>query len=342
MSSRAQVDNTEQPRPCPGRCSDPECQERVAELERRFALLETTVVNWTFLTYILESLSKETEILTGHDDAYNCGAFFDDVRNQIVSFSWESNNCRDVFITHFRDSSHGSTEVVKNVIPFDIRVRTPMYDGKRYFYVPETGWENNELKTCRRFGRFDLESLTFQELASLPAEFNMFAGIFYGCFFNGFVYIADNESQLCRYNVETNTWERYGITLPVGGGDKWHLGELLTDSHNLYIIGSFGLYQIDLEGRRCINLSSVPDGLDGSRDVILVRPCPESDTFVIVANVAGNSWQLYSSKTGRWKALPDWKGPGITWSRNYLVYSRTTKTFYYHIHGKKTWECVQL
>ena len=286
-----------------------------------------------------ESSSRESQILTGHSDAWNGGAFLDPVRNQIISFSWESNKCCDFFVTQLRDATHGTTEVKRVDIPFDIRVRNPIYDGSRFFYLAESGYDNGTLRPCRRFGRVDLEDFSFEELAEIPKDF---AAVFHGCFLQGVICMADNESQLWGYSVDTNEWIRYGVALPFTDGDKWRHGILLSDGQCLYCLGSFGLHRIEEDMRKCTLISSVPSGLAYTRDSILVLPYAESDCFMIVANVGGSKWSMYSSKTNKWKDLSDWDGPGTQNGRNFLVYSDATKTFYYHIHGKDRWQIVQL
>ena len=158
--------------------------------------------------------------------------------------------------------------------------------------------------------------------------------------------MSDSESQLCRYDIERNEWGRCGITLPNGDGEPWRHGTLLSDpsdEHHLYFLGSYtkpGLYRIDFESHTYSLLALAP-GRVMAFDCILVRPRSESDIFAVVAAVEGKAWHVYSSKSNKWKAL-DWKGPCNEWTRSYLVYAQTTKTFYYHIHGQPTFEIVQL
>ena len=315
-----------------------------AQLERRIHILEDRA----FIADIIDSTSRDSGIPAGIPGARHGGAIFDEERNQIISVTTDSSNCRDVFVTHLTDANHGTTEVKKNVIPFDCQIRVPMYDGKRFVYFAERGWCNNQVVCGRRFGRLDLDSYSFKELATLPDDpFKMFAPCFHGCYHNGSVYMSDNESQLCRYIIERNEWRRCGIPLPVSGGDGNKYGYLLSDpsdENHLYLLGSCtkpGLYRIDFESFTCTMLSPTSGALS-SFDAILVRPRPESNIFAVVAVVGGSAWHAYSSKSNKWKALTDWKGPGCTWCRGFLAYAQTTKTFYYHIHGQPTWEIVQL
>jgi len=336
MSSKEQAANTNQDN---GQIqSIEELRAAVAELKRDVRALEDR----TFIGDILDSSSRDSGIPAGHTDAFHGGALYDETRNMIISVSQDSNKCRDVHVTHLGDRR---TEVRKNIIPFDCQFRVPMYDGQRFVYFTERARDNDDSVCGRRFGRMDLESLTFEELPPLPAEpFKTFAGTFHGCYHHGVIFMSDDECQICGYDIESGVWRRYGITLPIEG-ERWKHGTLLSDpndEHHLYLLGSYskpGLYRIDFKSFTCTLLSLTP-GTVKCYDAVLVRSRPESSMFAIVAKT-GEKWHMYSSKSNKWKAL-DWKGPGISWSRDFLVYCQKTKTFYYHIHGQPTWEMVQL
>jgi len=350
-----------------GRCCDASCpcQEKIrsleetvkqfmtafAEQESRLRAVENELKDRAFVSDVLESTSRNSEIPTGHSEVSHGGAMYDDVRNQIISISQESNRCRDIFVTHLTDATHGTTEVKKNVIPFNCDLRMPMYDGKRFAYITETGWDKH---CCRRFGRLDLESFTFEELTSIPAEpYKMFAPCTYGCYHNGTLYMSDYESQLCGYDVEKKKWRRFGITLPNavdrrdGDGEGRH-GVLMSDPNDddhLYFIGSYvetGLYRIDFDEYTCTLMSKLPPGGHKSFDSLFVRPFPDSESFLVIVQTGGKEWHMYSSRTNKWKKLIGWAGPDQWCSRNFIVYANVTKTFYYHIKGHGHWEIVQL
>ena len=321
-----------------------------AEQESRLRVVDNELKERAFIADVLESSSKESEIPTGDASAFHGGAVYDSVRKQIISVYQNSNKCRDVFVTHLTDATHGKTEVKKNVIPFETNVRNPIYDGSRFIYFIQAGWDNGTVLSVRRFGRLDLESFIFEELPSLPNQpFKSFAPVFYGCYHHGVVFTCDYDMHLCGYEVEKKSWRRFGIVLPLSGGEPWKHGNLLSDpsdEKHLYLLGSYtntGIYRIDFDAYTCTLLSSAPRSSFRSYDATLVRPCSDSNTFVVIASMGGNDYHMYSSKTNKWKALPGWKGSGIAQhSRCFLVYAEDTKTFYYHIHGRKTWEVVQL
>ena len=334
-------------------CSDPACVERYAQLERRLQALETKVEDRLFIADILESSSTDSGVPSGHSAATNGGAFYDEVRHQIISVYRESNNCRDIYITHLTDPFHGTNEVRRNVIPFDVKLRVPIYDGCRFAYFAESGWNDGEVICGRRFGRVDLDTFSFEELPPIPADpFQMFASVFYGCYHHGVVFMSDGESQLCGYDVERGIWKRYGITLPTiprSDLEKYRHGTLISDPDDpmhLYLLSSYarpGFCRIDLEARTCTLLSPSPRrGTFDCYDSVLVRSRPGSDSFVIVVWGIGSSWHMWSSKTHKWKALSDWKEPQADRRRHFLVYAPDTKTFYYRVNGRSTWEAVKL
>jgi len=314
-------------------------EQGMIAVERRLREMEDKL----FLADILDSASRDSGIPTGHTDAYHGAALLDEIRHQIISVSRDSNDCRDVFVTNLTTRS---TEVRRNIIPFNVRRRRPIYDGIRFVYFTEAGYNSDRsgehLLHGRRFGRLNLESFSFEELAPIPEDpFKMFAPVFYGCFHHGVVYMADGDCQLCGYNVERNTWRRYGIILPSDG--QWKQGSLLsdpTDEHRLYLLAVTGLYRIDFETLTCTLLSPTPVPIY-TYDAALVRLRPDSEFFAVIVS-GSKGWYMYSSKTNKLKALDSWKPSGTHYTRNFLVYDNASKTFYYHIHGQSTWQIVQL
>jgi len=306
-----------------------------------------------FLAELEISESKDSGILTGHKDASHGGAIYDEKRRIIVSVSADQNRCRDVFITHLADASHGSPERKPNLLPFACNYRRPVYDGDRYIYFTEStvGGGNGKL-----FGRLDLDSFKFDELPSLPSDpFKMFGGSYGGCFHQGIVFMVDIDAKLCGFDVKKGVWSRYNVTLPTTasavpkpGTDLWgQYGTLLSDPKDekyLYCLGineKCGLYRIDLDSLAVIMLNPNPYNC-GVYCSVLVRPFPESDNFVIVAQAQGGSWYMYSSKKNTWRELSKWNKEFVDLVKYYIVFANSTKTFYFHINGHLTWESVQL
>jgi len=307
-------------------------------LAQRIDALEDSL----FLTQLELSVSRDSGIPTCHPDALHGGAILDDSRRIIVSVSRDCNKGRDVFVTHLTDEGDGTTEVLKDKILFDSHYRFPIYDGSRFVYFREMASGGG----CgKRFGRLDLDTFSFKELPAISIDIrdNCFAG----CYHRGVIYMIDTKCRLCGFNTQIERWDTYGIEIPVfNDGNKFY-GRLLSDPQDpthLYYIGfktKNGLYKIDLDANTVTLLSRIPLEVD-EYDTILIRNRPQSDGFVIILSVTDGSWHMYSSRTKTWKALSKWKGKSLDYIKDYLVFSQSTKTFYYHIHGNDTWETVQL
>ena len=305
---------------------------RIEELEDRLWLTELEL-----------SSSVDSGVSTGHTDAYHGGAICDENRREIISASRDSNSCRDIFITQLTDRTQGRTRKLANQVLFNAFYRFPVCDGNRFVYFSQYGDENN------RFGRFDLESNTFDELARIPGDH--FASPFSGCFHHGSLYYLDCKDQLCRYDVERGAWSRCCITLPTFKSGSAVYGHLLsdpTDAEHLYYLAVKSLkclYRIDLRTHSYTPVCPLPWD-SWLYNTILIRRRPGSDGFVIITSIDGGSWYMFSSKTNTWKPLPKWKtahgygggGPILS----FLVYLPQYKTFYYHVHGRSTWEMVQI
>ena len=285
---------------------------------------------------IVNSSSSKTEIKTGHKDALDNGAFCDNRRNIIICMSYDSNLCRDVFVTHLDD---GTTEVKKGIVPFFSWYHPPVYDGRQYAYVMEDPYDNSG----RRFGRIDLDTFTFEELEPLPN--GKFAGIFNGCFHDGCVYAVDNKMELCCYNVSDGKWGCCSVKVPASNGDchAFLLDDFDNKRHFIHVMGygsQTGLYRIDLDKHTLNLVSSPPCACNvNCRGASLVQI--DDNEFIVVAALMGGQWFCFSSKTGSWVALQKWKPSSVNYAR-YLVYSPRMQSFYYHINCTDTWETVQI
>jgi len=286
-------------------------------------------------TEALESSSSSiSDIPTGHNDAYYCGAICHNKQNIIISMSHGSNSCRDVFVTRLGDRT---TETKKGLIPFSTKYHAPVYDGTQHVYLMETCEGGDGVK----FGRIDLDTFGFEELPSLFGK--QFSMGFSGCFHNGSVYAVVNTTDLCCYNVRNRKWSCCGIKLPVVG---FALVRLLNNPNNksqhFFMMGcgsKSGLYRIDLDKRSVDLISSPPACYDDNfHDALLIET--ESDKYVIVAT-NGGAWYYYSFKKTSWTPLANWKPVKGDW-RNYLVFSQHAQSFYYHIDKEDKWETVHI
>jgi len=296
---------------------------------------------------VLFTRSQPTEIPTAHGKIAAGGAIFDDRRRIIVSTAWEENRCCDIFITRFVDPIHGTSERLTGRAPFSSGDHPPIYDGERYVYFMEHSWGDNG----KRFGRLNLDSMSFEELKPLDTG-KKFAVVFSGCYHNGKIYGVESngepkvsESEIIEYNVSENKWSRTGIKFfSEKDHVAWRLLSDPLDKQHIYAINyceGRGLYQIDLEAHSysLVQLLPVPSDA-GTYDCLLIRENPAH--FYIIA-VFGGLWYYYSSQFNAW-ALLQWKKPAGRegWNYNYLVFSTTTKTFYFHSKESLTWDAVQL
>ena len=109
-----------------------------------------------------------------------CGAVFDPVRRVVVGNSFMVNKSRDIFVTRLSEDGSGTNEVMRDLIPFDV-TRKPVFDTERFVYFQEDEGS--------KFGRLDLDSMSFKKLADAPHEF----GDRNGFFMDGNVFCFDVE-----------------------------------------------------------------------------------------------------------------------------------------------------
>ena len=302
-------------------------EKRSSEQERVFRL--STVEGTT---------SFSSDIPTGHVDASAAGAIYDSERNIIVSISWKSHNCRDVFVTHLDNKT---TEVKRMLVPFDCTSHAPVYDGSGYVYFMEKSYSDGR---GTRFGRINLASFAFEELPRFHDS--LFAPTFSGCFHDGNVYVIDCYASLHCYDVSKKEWRRCNITVPVSDEENICV-RLLSDPQGkgryIYLMvdgDKNGLYCIDFEA--CIvNCLSVPSpGYDMLRDALLVEV--ESEEFIVIASCKNGAWYRFWSKSQKWLPLDGWKPFKGQYNHNYLVFSPRTLSFYYHIDEHDRWEVVRI
>ena len=293
-----------------------------------------------FLAELELSSSFESNLSTVQSDAYHGGAVFDEASRKIISVSRGSNSCRDLFVTQLASPTVGVTGKWEKMIPFCAFYGPPVYDGCRFVYFFQYPDEQN------RFGRYDVQSNTFEELEKIPGDH--FASPFSGCFHHGVVYTLDCRDQLCGYDVARKEWFRSGITLPTYKSGTATYGHLLSDprdARHLYYLAvkdRRNLIRIGLDNHSLIEICKLPWN-SWLYNTILVRNSPESEDFVIITSIEGGSWFMYSSKTNSWKSLSKWKKADTSGAQlRYLVYTSQFKTFYYHIRGSTTWEMVRL
>ena len=271
-------------------------------------------------------------------DAAHYSCVIDDTRRIIVSVSDDSNECHDVFVTQLTDATHGTTTCKKNLVPFGSTNHAPVFDGTKHVFFME--YSNN----CdgRRFGCVDVDTWVFEELPQLPGT--KFGVVFSGCWHNGKVFAVDADKQLCAFDVAHNTWSRCGVTIPTPHGDAVRV-RLLSNPHDtqhiFVMVCDGGLHVIDLEAHTVSLLSTPPVPFDKTRDVVVVGGA-DKDTFVVVAALCEGVWHVFDSHTKQWTKLGMWKPFKGELNHNFLVFSPTLRSFFFHIHNTDTWEAVPL
>jgi len=293
------------------------------------------------LSYMLTCKCHPTTVPTGTKDARSGGAVFDEKRNMIVSTCHGASGCRDVFITRLSSLDAGTTECKAGLIPFSCSSHPPVFDDDKYVYFMECSFEGNP---GHRFGRIDLDTLMFEELAPLPGS--RFAMTASGCCHHGRVFMADSDAVLCMYDVGTNSWSRPGAVLP--RDNDWTRVRVLSDpeddANHLYVMGydsRSGLFRVIIDDDTAPVLESTPPVLcDKLREFLLVRGSP-TELFAIAA-LKNGSWYCYSFSKKEWTLLPNFAPYAGAFNHNYLVYSPSAHSFYLRKNDDDNWDRYSL
>jgi len=271
-----------------------------------------------------------SEIRAGNGTSHDGGAIFDPTRRIILSVSGNFNNGRNLKVTRMTDETHGDTTLMNDVIPFGTHGQYPVFDGSRYtyFFQSEDGGNN-------RLGRVDMDTMTFEALASLPTS--SYREFCRPCHQNGHIYAIDRDLNIRDFDVEAGTWRTMGVTVP-------RPGCLLTDPsepNNIYAlcIDGRGLFRIDIAEERIEHISDSPSNfsLGANGEAVLVRVSP-SEFLIFTCLSAG--WHVYTSEGQRWAAIPNWRQ-----TRNgsgHLVISPEGPRAFYHVDDSDRWETVNL
>jgi len=263
---------------------------------------------------------------TSHDGS----AFYDPTRNAIFAVSGNANNCMDVFVTRLTDPTHGETERRANVIPYPSHGQYPIFDGVRYAYFCESEGDANN-----RFGRLDLDTFVFEELANIPGSFREFNS---GCFSLGKIYaISEDDESIVRYDPDEDSWEDVGINIE---GECRLLADPL-DEGLFYCFkeGDRGLYSIDVNTRTQTLISTPPSRLDlGQNGEALVVSLP--DTSRVLFTSLSDRWYFYSFADQTWTPLENWDH--VHNGSAHLVVIPDGPVALYHIDQRDNWTGVNL
>jgi len=272
--------------------------------------------------------NERSEIATGNSTSHDGGAIYDPVRRIILSVSGNYNNGRNLKITRMVDSTHGETTLMTDVVPYGTHGQYPIFDGRQftYFLQSEDG-DNN------RFGRVDMDTLTFEALPNLPTgSYREFAS---GCCHNGNVYVIDRELNVRAFNTETNEWRTTRVSVP-------RPGRLMSDPatpNTIYCLccDGRGLFRIDLDAETSAHVSDTPSNfsLGANGEAFLARTSPTE--FIIFAGLS-SGWHAYSLERNTWIQLRNWRN--VRNGSGHLVIVPEGPVAFYHVDDNDRWEMV--
>jgi len=275
------------------------------------------------------SSSFGTTIGAVEDTSHDGSAFYDPERNIIVAVSGNGNNCRDVMITHLSEGLHGETRRHENLIPFGSHGQYPIFDGVRFAYFCQSEDDDDN-----RFGRLDLDELTFEELAQFPGTFKEFCS---GCCVLGKIYVVGDDDGLYEYNPAENVWTRTPLNIasecrllsdPLGEG---HMYVLEDDEH--------GFYSVDVEDFTKTLITNPEHSFDLNQNgEALVVALPDQSRILFTS--LSDTWYCYLFETDEWIRLAGWED--VRNGSAHLVIVPDGPTALYHIDDHPNWTGVRL
>jgi len=276
-----------------------------------------------------ESHSFSSPINALASSTHDGSAFYDPKRNIIVAVGGNVNNCRDVLVTRLTDPTHGATERHDNIIPFSSHGQYPIFDGDKYAYFCESEGDEDV-----RFGRLDLDSFLFEELAPIDNSFREFNS---GCCLNGLIYVIDGGGDLCEYNPASNTWRETGMNFE-------HDCRLLPDPlgegvfYALYS-GTRGLFEVDVANNRQTMVTNTPRDFDLNQNgEALIVALPGSSRLLFTS--LSDNWYAYVFEDERWIELSHWED--VSNGSAHLVVIPSGPVALYHIDEEHNWTGVNL
>lgn len=284
-------------------------------------------INWDTLP---DTRNERSEITAGNNTSHDGGAIYDASRRIILSVSGNYNNGRNLKITRMTDGTHGETTLMTDVIPYGTHGQYPVFDGRQftYFFQSEDG-DNN------RFGRVDMDTLTFSPLPNLPtSQFREFCS---GCVQNDHVYALDRDLNIRDFNIASNEWGTLRVTMP-------RPGRLMTDpceSNIIYCLccDGRGLFRIDVVAGESTHVCDTPSNfsLGANGEAFLARISPSE--FFIFAGLSGG-WHVYSRERNTWVQLRNWRN--VRNGSGHFIIVPDGPTGFYHVDDADSWEMVNL
>ena len=309
----------------------------VARAQPMFRFNARACVTYAINAAALETTrSAQSTAATGAASSHDGSAFYDPVRELVVSVSGNEDNCRTVLVMDVRGGVAAARTVRhENAVPFGSHGQYPVYDGRQYAYFLESESGDNN-----RFGRLDLDTLRFEELPPLPED-TSFREFCSAAIVGTRLYAVTDESHLVAFDTDARTWAPTPVALdgscrlladPAGGDG---------DGATLYVLceGTRGLFAVDpVAGTRRL-VADVPEAFDlGQNGEALLVALPDLSRLLFASLC--NTWYCYDFEHARWTRLSGWAE-----TRNgsaHLVILPAGPTALYHIDEESTWQTVDL
>jgi len=310
-------------------------KKNIASVVRIVPMFAYSGSSVSFVPINFETIARSRPVdafRTSHSGAHDGGAALDPQSRTIVVTCGNYDSGRSISLIKLPATGYegATTEARTDVVPFGTHGQYVVADndGHFYFFQSEDGPNN-------RMGRLTIDTMEFEELASLPeSEFREFSS---GCFSNGHLFIMDERYNVWSYDPIENTWTNTHVTLP-------RSGRLLADPadpENIYCICSDdrGVHRINVVENREEEVCRTPGSfsLGANNDAALVRVSP--DVFAIFAR-CGGSWQVYNSGSNTWTRLPEWRDTNN--GSGHIVVDAEEGYIYYHSDGNDNFWAVRL
>jgi len=274
------------------------------------------------LEEIEEAERERTPIDYDTDSFITGGATYYPPHNSIIFVHGRSDDGKTVYEI---DVTTGEEKKYSNVIPFNMIFARPLFDGKGNMYC----FEGKSGSGGVHFGRFDLESHSFEPLPDGPRNFlrgakhNILGDKLYAVFEGKCVYSYDLIKGEWGSSPETGPFRRKCC--------------LMSDEENkcMYVLNKRELCRWDPETHETTILGPTPSQfkINSSREAFMVKTF--SGDFFIFASFPDSDMRVYSSKINEWRNLPKWSR--VTNSSSHLCFDVANRTFYYPCQPTKRW-----
>jgi len=266
--------------------------------------------------HILDTFSVTSDVSFGRQSA-NGGSVYIPEHGLIVSNSAESNHGRSITFTTFHNKVSISQDTKSELIGFRCGGMYPAFDGHDHVYFFQSGEGSNN-----KFGRIDLNTRTFEALASLPA--GSFLPHTSAAANPQHIYAMDNKMGIWDYCVDLDTWTDTHIRLEQPS--RLFFDPVDLDSIIAFCAEEEGLYTVDIEAGTKEKISSPPKpfSLKSNRDAFLARISAEQ---FLMFTYLSDGWYLFDSRDKSWSKFENWDKPAND-SASFFIEPTTRIAFY--------------